>query len=69
MQAIPRISQKSETFVCAHAGEQVQVSSTVVYPIGLLSSSPPRITKRTCDHLVACHLADKTACPMAVTRV
>lgn len=69
MQANPRISHKLEVYVCAHAGEKVEIQSTLVYPVGALSYSPPRITRRTCDHFVDCHLADKAACPMAVTRI
>ena len=69
MQANPRVIQKSEIYVCVHAGEQVEIQSAVVYPIGFLSSSPPRIVQRSCDHYVDCHLADKAACPVGLTQI
>jgi hypothetical protein len=47
----------------------VQIKSTVVYPARPFGAIPPRLVRRECDHLVDCHLLDKSACPMGVMSI
>jgi hypothetical protein len=61
-----RVWTDRRTFDCAHVGKTVTIESRMVFPVGFLSDRPPRILSRTCDHLVSCHLQDRSACPMAV---
>ena len=46
-----------------------KIKSTVVYPARPFGSILPRLVRRECDHLVDCHLLDKSACPMGVMSI
>jgi hypothetical protein len=61
-----RVQHKQQDYDCVHAGELVRISSRLVYPVGFLSESPPRMLSKNCDHYTNCHLLDRHACPMAV---
>lgn len=69
MQAENRIRSDIQNFDCNHMGKLVTIKSEIVYPIGILRSSLPRITSRQCNHFADCRLSDKSACPMAVDRI
>ena len=69
MKSPSRVREVQEEFACPHTPGMVRIHSTVVYPIGLLSGSPPRIVMRECDHYVDCLLSDKRACPKAVASI
>ncbi len=69
MQAENRIRSNIQEFECSHMGKAVWIKSEIVYPIGILRGTLPRITSRNCDHFVDCRLIDKSACPMAVDRI
>jgi hypothetical protein len=69
MQTSSRIRSENQKYDCAHMGKLVTIGTDFVYPEGLLRGSLPRIVGRKCDHYVDCHLSDKTACPMGLTRI
>ena len=61
-----RLRKQEQRLDCIHVGEEVNVQSQIVFPIGLLSGDAPRIVSRKCDHFVDCRLMDKSACPMGL---
>jgi len=69
METDERVQQDQQSYTCVHAGGEVQIKSTVVYPARPFGSIPPRLVRRECDHLVDCHLLDKSACPMGVMSI
>ncbi len=69
MQTENRIRSDVQEFECSHMGKAVKIESEIVYPIGILRGTLPRITSRHCDHYADCRLSDKYACPMAVDRI
>ena len=64
-----RIRLDEQRFKCQHADSQVVISSKMVFPIRLYGTVAPRLLQRRCDHLVECHLQDKSACPAGVQSI
>ena len=67
MQNEERVQQVYYSQFCPHAGGEVDIHSTIVYPADIIPDTPPRITQRSCNRYLSCNLVDKSACPMAVT--
>lgn len=69
MLAENRIRTNTQDVECAHMGKEVAVQTQIVYPVGILRGTLPRIMSRKCSHYADCRLTDKAACPMAVDRI